>query len=87
MATREEIREGIRAVLQAPLPRGVEDSLEYFTDLMVRYLHSHDVMLKVERKPPRLARGEDPSLYTFQEGIDCMLKAGYSATEPLIKEE
>lgn len=78
----------------AGLLKIIADEQNYATyeetrDQIVEYLHSEDVVIKVDRKLPEvkvlLANGAyhlltDAIGYTYKE-------AGYTATEPLIKEE
>ena len=91
MTKQEEIREGIKEIL---LPSGKESVITPYmsgivSQLIMEYLHSQGVVIKVERELPDcpgrvVADPEHLMLYKqMQEGF---IKAGYAiAVEPLVK--
>ena len=91
MATREEIRKGIQDILiEASKTKLRIEAVT--TDLIIVYLHSQGVVIKVDRELPPLSdydkrRTTDESV-DFQDGFivakAVMLKVGYEAVEPLI---
>ena len=98
MATREEIREGI---LQRYACRGKLLSAEEFTDSLLSYLHSQDVVIKVgeisenlawaaSESPKYFARGKDIALVSTERTFHTFKEfkdMGYVAVIPLIGED
>lgn len=88
MTKQQEIREGIaRAIGGIIFDTGrVMDYCDchLYADMLLSYLHSQGVVLKVERELPVM-----PTLPTFGDHLIRrtqldMLKAGYVAVEPLV---
>lgn len=88
MTKREKIREGIARRLPTPAPDWV------LADILIEYLHSQGVVIKVESELPKQdiyvspAFGatveQESKMGGYDEAQQNMLKAGYVAVEPLI---
>lgn len=88
MTKQEEIKEYIKSVLvqmnsEVMLESG--RSYDYYLGKILGYLHSQDVVIKLGNRLPEISYN---SAYPENEEIyqQAMLKAGYRAVEPLIKE-
>ena len=101
MATREEIREGIEQGIRLGicayqhLGFGNPELYSKIAAVIIKRLHSKDVVIKVERELPEFARILSLDRYAefnyaYIKGQeferDTEYKAGYVAVEPLIKE-
>lgn len=95
-----EILEGIRLVIKTQRKNGFIGSDDYIASLIYNNLHSQGVVIKVGGGVPELEHlvylkagiTKDEDLSSFAKAIEVrtksmMLKAGYTQTEPLIKEE
>ena len=87
MTKQEEIREGLYRIIikqdYSPL-----EQFDWEWDLvgkLVQYLHSKDVVFKVNKCLPEIPRKD--IIHIILERDRQILKAGYTATESLIKEE
>jgi len=80
MATREEIRKGILNIVAEP----VDITLGQMTDEIIKYLHSKDVVIKVDRGFPGVG---EINMDTTSALINKLLRDyGYVATIPLVEE-
>ena len=90
----EEIREGIEEALDYCEPNGhcdLKSCEECRTDNMLKVLHSKGLVIKVDRKLPTIDTTTDSYPVPCNETChkseqENMLKAGYVAVEPLVKE-
>ncbi len=101
MAIREEIRDGIESRIRDVITAsqvGEYHSVSIATEGIMNYLHSQGVVIKVDRELPRYEGGFINALWDAMKmvndeneckaGVKAILaKAGYEATESLIKEE
>ena len=96
MATREEIREGLLSTeltLTRLAARIIKSNLDKspieMGNLIVKVFHSQGVVIKVDRElpePTNLYSGGDAETVS-RRAFDQLLEDGYTATEPLIKED
>jgi len=88
MATREEIKEGIANII---MDCG-DDNWKHClieADLIVKYLHSQGVVLRVDRELPEVAKGYKDfggNDTIWEESQQDMLKWHNDSLEPLIEE-
>lgn len=93
MTKQEEIREGVRDLVvdlrnQAIVLHKID--VEPYLDAIFRLLHSQGVVIKVDEMPPPVVLKKVLSLSEIAllyENDQKYIKAGYVATEPLIKEK
>lgn len=86
MTKQEDIREGIRTIIDDPLVYIADKPVEY-TDKILSYLHSQGVVVKVNRElPPRAAITIVEGSQTIIIPIKKLSELGYEAVEPLIEE-
>ena len=78
MPSREVIEQGVDKILYD----AVGDDEGIITQRILAYLHSQGVVIKVERELPSIA-----DVQTADNLVKVMLKTGFTAFEPLIKQE
>ena len=87
MTKQEEIREGVYKQIRSDVVGHSRTS--YLAEGIINYLHSQGVVIKVDRELPdnEVWHKVEREFEAYCAGRNDMLKAGYVAVEPLIKEE
>ena len=96
MAKQEEIREGIKdsllfdmKLISPMVSKELEFNANELAKEILTYLHSKGVVIKVDKELPRFkVKNRHPEELKIGWHVQrAMLDAGFTATEPLIKEE